>query len=171
MPLPPDSKVAPPSTSAIPESNSPNLAVLEAVKFSASSTAESAVQRGPDQAVAGASFWEAASPPPGWWSVELESPRAVQRLSFSIFDGVLDPAAFQLQALTDEEDEESWITIFTAEEEKGCRGDEKIYSFENERAFRRYRLLIERTMGGPETETHPFLQGVGLFEEGPEQQM
>jgi len=148
---------------AMTGSNSRNVAALEAVKFAASSIADTLAQRGPEHAVAGASFWEAAEPPPGWWSVELDSPRAIQRLSFRLFDGILDPATFQLEGLS--EDDDSWITIFKAEEERGARGEEKSYSFENERCFRRYRLLIERTMGGPETETHPFLQGVGLFEE------
>lgn len=169
MPPPPDSKVAP--ATALTGSNARNLAALEAVKFTASSTADTLLQRGPEHAVAGASFWEAASPPPGWWSVELESPRAIQRLSLRLFDGVLDPASFQLQALQDDSDEESWKTIFAAEAETGARGDVKTYSFENEECFRKYRLLIERTMGGPESETHPFLQGVGMFEEKEEESM
>ena len=54
----------------------------------------------------------------GWWSVELDSPRAIQRLSFRLFDGVLDPATFQLEALTEDEDS-SWVTIFKAVEETG----------------------------------------------------
>jgi len=162
MPAPADPQVS--SGASISGPNARNLAALEAVKFAASSTAENLTKRGPEHAVAGATFWEAAEPPPGWWSVELDSPRAIQRLSFRLFDGVLDPATFQLEALAEDQDS-SWVTIFKAVEETGARGEEKSYSFENERCFRCYRLLIERTMGGPETETHPFLQGVGLFEE------
>jgi len=148
-----------------------NLAALESVQFGASSTSECVIHRGPEDAVEGAKFfWEAATPPPGWWSVELDSPRAVRRLSYRVFDGVLDPSTFQLQALTDDEDPDSWMTIFQAENEKGIRGEMKTHSFENSRCFRRYRLLIEKTMGGPESETHPFLKGVGLFEEEEEEQ-
>ena len=49
----------------------------------------------------------------------MDSPRAVRRLSYRVFDGVLDPSTFQLQALTDDEDPDSWMTIFQAENEKG----------------------------------------------------
>ena len=51
--------------------------------------------------------------------MDLESPRAIQRLSLRVFDGVLDPSNFQLQGLEDDDDEESWMTIFKVEEEKG----------------------------------------------------
>jgi len=170
-PPPHDASQATPLTAAQTGAAPRNLAALEAVRFGASSTAESISQRGPENAVEGSQFWEAASPPPGWWSVDLESPRAIQRLSLRVFDGVLDPSNFQLQGLEDDDDEESWMTIFKVEEEKGIRGDVKTYSFENQRCFRRYRLLIEKTMGGPESETHPFLQGVGLFEEQEEEEM
>lgn len=168
MPAPPDSKVAP--VSANTGATSPNVAALESVKFDASSTGDNVLQRGPEHAVEGAHFWEAATPPPGWWSVDLESPRAIQTLTLRVFDGVLDPSTFQLQALADDDDD-SWMTIFKAENETGTRGELKTYSFSNARCFRRYRLLIERTMGGPESETHPFLQGVGLFEENEEEEM
>ena len=62
MPAPLNAKIG---ASAAALAASRNVAVLEAVKFEASSTAESVMTRGPESAVEGASFWEAAAPPPG----------------------------------------------------------------------------------------------------------
>ena len=63
MPAPADPQVS--SGASISGPNARNLAALEAVKFAASSTAENLTKRGPEHAVAGATFWEAAEPPPG----------------------------------------------------------------------------------------------------------
>jgi len=155
-------------TKNLATTNLRNLAALESVKFDASSTVESAVLKGPELAVESGKrydFWEAAAPPPGWWSVDLESPRAVNRFTHRVFDGIIDPSSFQLQGLESEDDEDSWMTVFEAQDEKGIRGETKTYTFENARCFCKYRIVVEKTMGGPESETHPFLQGVGLFEE------
>jgi len=151
-----------------PATNLRNLAALESVAFSASSIVETDTPKGPELAVETGKrhdFWEAAEPPPGWWSVDLESPRAVNSFTHRVFDGIIDPSSFQVQGLENEEDENSWITIFEAQDEKGVRGETKTYTFENARCFCKYRIVIEKTMGGPESETHPFLQGIGLFEE------
>lgn len=156
------------SEKLLPAPNRRNLAALESLMFSASSTVESVPRKGPESAVESGKpndFWEAATPPPGWWCVELESPRAISGLTHRVFDGVLDPSTFQLQALENDDDEQSWVTVFEARDEKGVRGERKTYSFENSRCFQKYRIVVESTMGGPETETHPFLQGVGLFEQ------
>lgn len=151
-----------------PSTNLRNLAALESVHFAASSTDETSVQKGPESAVESGilnNFWEAAVPPPGWWCVDLESPRAITRFTHRVFDGVIDPSTFQLQGLENDEDDNSWFTIFEAQDEKGDRGEMKTYTFENARCFQKYRIVIEKTMGGPESETHPFLHGIGLFEE------
>jgi len=142
-----------------------NLAALESVKFGASSTVEFVTPNAAVESGNRGDFWEAAEPPPGWWSVDLESPRAINQFTHRIFDGIIDPSTFLLQALQDDEDEGSWLTIFEVQDVKGVRGETKTYCFENARCFRKYRVVVEKTMGGPETETHPFLQGIGLFEE------
>jgi hypothetical protein len=140
-----------------------NLAV-DAAHYSASSIALNSAKRGPDHAVSGAThldFWEAEAAPPGWWECELNSPRAARCFSFNVYDGILDPSSFSIQG---SDDGEEWITLLKAENETGFKGQVKVYEFENARCFKFYRIHIDKTMGGPASETAPFLKGVTLCE-------